>query len=167
MKLARRFACTTLYNQPPSGGCVLKPYLQAVDQPSHQPAAFRRLCVETFERNTQFMWFAQPPSGGCVLKPSPLAHMLRRIRPAAFRRLCVETLLNIIIQIISLPAAFRRLCVETTLATSASRSTFQPPSGGCVLKLWPCHKFAHNTMPAAFRRLCVETKNGGEGKAYR
>ena len=34
------------------------------------------------------------------------------------------------------PAAFRRLCVETfSIATLYGRINYQPPSGGCVLKL--------------------------------
>ena len=33
--------------QPPSGGCVLKLHEVFLNQVSHQPAAFRRLCVET------------------------------------------------------------------------------------------------------------------------
>ena len=32
------------------------------------PAAFRRLCVETFPLSNLFNAFRQPPSGGCVLK---------------------------------------------------------------------------------------------------
>ena len=34
-------------NQPPSGGCVLKLNLNLKEGISEQPAAFRRLCVET------------------------------------------------------------------------------------------------------------------------
>ncbi len=58
-----------------------------------------------------------------------------------------------------IPAAFRRLCVETGVTgPMVTIVPAQPPLGGCVLKLSPCHKFAHNKMPAAFRRLCVETR---------
>ena len=55
--------------QPPSGGCVLKHFLNHPHYHQHYPAAFRRLCVETITR-----FFGrihkqdQPPSGGCVLK---------------------------------------------------------------------------------------------------
>ena len=56
------------HSQPPSGGCVLKHYPQPVFN-FHPPAAFRRLCVETFSA----AWSASAP------------------HPAAFRRLCVET----------------------------------------------------------------------------
>ena len=58
-----------LYDQPPSGGCVLK----------HRVMHWvSRICF-------------QPPSGGCVLKHA--AHTLQAVvgQPAAFRRLCVET----------------------------------------------------------------------------
>ena len=34
-------------NQPPSGGCVLKPTRSMENPVSSQPAAFGRLCVET------------------------------------------------------------------------------------------------------------------------
>ena len=33
----------------------------------------------------------------------------------------------------------------------------QPPSGGCVLKLFVLQIFLPMAAPAAFRRLCVET----------
>ena len=56
-------------NQPPSGGCVLKPYYGALPVKVRIPAAFRRLCVETPFR----LSFSFSPE------------------PAAFRRLCVET----------------------------------------------------------------------------
>ena len=103
--------------QPPSGGCVLKPCVHitailAVIQPpsggcvlkligpdnlgaSDEPAAFRRLCVET----------AGMPSRMYVY------------RPAAFRRLCVETISWSATRPVKNPAAFRRLCVETARTT--------------------------------------------------
>ena len=55
--------------QPPLGGCVLKRYVLYELNWNTQPAAFRRLCVETVLRRI-----------GC-----------RCLFPAAFRRLCVET----------------------------------------------------------------------------
>ena len=77
------------------------------------------------------------------------------------------------------PAAFRRLCVETPRLRFMVSRTNQPPSGGCVLKLYPdsliptmvrqppsggcvlkllcCQVFFRIKPPAAFRRLCVET----------
>ena len=56
-------------SQPPSGGCVLKLRVEIAAREVLEPAAFRRLCVETAD------W-----------KTSPM-----RVSPAAFRRLCVET----------------------------------------------------------------------------
>ena len=35
----------------------------------------------------------------------------------------------------------------------------QPPSGGCVLKLWTRQAKLPKNIPAAFGRLCVETNN--------
>ncbi len=37
---------------------------------------------------------------------------------------------------------------------------FQPPSGGCVLKLLTKILFLILLVPAAFGRLCVETSSG-------
>ena len=56
-------------DQPPSGGCVLKQYIHEEQKAIDDPAAFRRLCVETL---VVVLW----------VLPS---------LPAAFRRLCVET----------------------------------------------------------------------------
>ena len=55
--------------QPPSGGCVLKQVKKEQQRQREQPAAFRRLCVETFVSAGSRLWR----------------------EPAAFRRLCVET----------------------------------------------------------------------------
>ena len=55
------------------------------------PAAFRRLCVETGNKKIS----------------------MGDEDPAAFRRLCVETIDAITAEHLFLPAAFRRLCVET------------------------------------------------------
>ena len=92
------------------------------------PAAFRRLCVETI--------------GGSVTARDELPAAFRRLcvetKPCltGYRRLCVETALRSARQAPMQPAAFRRLCVETI--------------GGSVT--------ARDELPAAFRRLCVETK---------
>ena len=56
------------------------------------------------------------------------------------------------------PAAFRRLCVETVTAWSEYWPIRQPPSGGCVLKLYKDQLAIRRLDPAAFRRLCVETR---------
>ena len=84
-------ACLTAA-QPPSGGCVLKPFKKAAIFRQPLPAAFRRLCVET--------WPTWKP---CT-----------EFYPAAFRRLCVETATTATPHQTSPPAAFRRLCVETS-----------------------------------------------------
>ena len=55
--------------------------------------------------------------------------------PAAFGRLCVETPTGIEIEAPKTPAAFGWLCVETPRISVCRVDTFQPPSGGCVLKL--------------------------------
>ena len=55
--------------QPPSGGCVLKLFLDYWKTPFNYAAAFGRLCVETWihvKKKTPRL--LQPPSGGCVLK---------------------------------------------------------------------------------------------------
>ena len=99
------------------------------------PAAFRRLCVETFIRLIRVMWgIHQPPSGGCVLKQTLRLQILFRLSPAAFRRLCVETQERQVEPLRASPAAFRRLCVETHASGGIAPSLSQPPSGGCVLK---------------------------------
>ena len=81
--------------------------------------------------------------------------------PAAFRRLCVETVRTDGKMEAGIPAAFRRLCVETWILTLViTRFQNQPPSGGCVLKLFAVVVADDFSGPAAFRRLCVETSAG-------
>ena len=59
---------------------------------AEDPAAFRRLCVETMLPVPPVTsGRSQPPSGGCVLKLDLLHLPQRHGHPAAFRRLCVET----------------------------------------------------------------------------
>ena len=77
--------------QPPSGGCVLKRIRPKKGLEMMDPAAFRRLCVETFVQIPLPYAGDQPPSGGCVLKHPQIMHGIIRQEPAAFRRLCVET----------------------------------------------------------------------------
>ena len=72
MKLYFAIPKESSFNQPPSGGCVLKQYISFVILKIDLPAAFRRLCVETSDD----------------LKKSV------KDKPAAFRRLCVETRLK-------------------------------------------------------------------------
>ena len=126
--------------QPPSGGCVLKPLTTTICVVRSDPAAFRRLCVET-SKGLPFEVLGDP---------------------AAFRRLCVETSRITAFWPAVAPAAFRRLCVETSRAKSIGLMLpNQPPSGGCVLKPRPRAQLAARAAPAAFRRLCVETSNIG------
>ena len=101
-----------LHRQPPSGGCVLKQQAIEGGFTDAQPAAFGRLCVETFFALSAFFGSAQPPSGGCVLKLRPGRHVppFGRQPPSGG---CV----------LKLPS----------LSTSNAACT-QPPSGGCVLK---------------------------------
>ena len=121
--------------QPPSGGCVLKLNEPATLGRKKDPAAFRRLCVETVHM--------------VIKKPF--------ISPAAFRRLCVETRNTETLKDSVLPAAFRRLCVETIKKWLCPKLHNQPPSGGCVLKPGILGFAIVRRDPAAFRRLCVET----------
>ena len=77
--------------------------------------------------------FSCEPSEIGAAKPDG-ARVLREA-PAAFRRLCVETIELELMDEYGMPAAFRRLCVETNTLQIASDPDYQPPSGGCVLKL--------------------------------
>ena len=54
--------------QPPSGGCVLKQTRGFWAKSLALPAAFGRLCVETWFAYLVWAETHQPPSGGCVLK---------------------------------------------------------------------------------------------------
>ena len=124
--------------QPPSGGCVLKPFYSPTLRYGKHPAAFGRLCVETLPyRTSTAQTLPQPPSGGCVLKlntmkifeapeiqPPSGGCVLKRHRdlrheqsryPAAFGRLCVETSKGFHAALPCAPAAFGRLCVETNI----------------------------------------------------
>ena len=68
LKLGRFGAGIAARYQPPSGGCVLKPQIIEFSTSGGEPAAFRRLCVETRGRRGKSKTENQPPSGGCVLK---------------------------------------------------------------------------------------------------
>ena len=69
MKLDDFEVVITKTYQPPSGGCVLKPWGDFDGNGTKEPAAFGRLCVET---GLFLSWTAKSA-------------------PAAFGRLCVET----------------------------------------------------------------------------
>ena len=120
--------------QPPSGGCVLKPP-SLPKTVSSSSAAFRRLCVETLVRLRLRPFDLQPPSGGCVLKLDNNYHQIYRYSQPPSGG-CV------------LKQRKERLMTPEQV---------QPPSGGCVLKqINHCHRITVFTT-AAFRRLCVET----------
>ena len=99
--------------QPPSGGCVLKRRIGCALRFPLCPAAFGRLCVETFQGR---------------LTPE-------LSRPAAFGRLCVETgkadddALKIRAQPPSGGCVLKLAGID-----ESEESENQPPSGGCVLK---------------------------------
>ena len=101
------------YRQPPSGGCVLKPRkIKVICQLLHQPPSGG--CVlKPFVSRPFICCRFQPPSGGCVLKLPSNTQQYPAIPPAAFRRLCVETCRCRFQGCSGNPAAFRRLCVET------------------------------------------------------
>ena len=122
-------------DQPPSGGCVLKPQdCQAAYQACYQPPSGGCVLKRVFNRGIDKP-IPQPPSGGCVLKQEATGIKSEETVPAAFRRLCVETQWRVHTRSGNVPAAFRRLCVETYT-----------------------HLFKYRQSdPAAFRRLCVET----------
>ena len=56
------------FRQPPLGGCVLKHCIFLIYSACYTPAAFRRLCVETYLSPETGDIGHQPPLGGCVLK---------------------------------------------------------------------------------------------------
>ena len=85
MKLKREIPLGIQTNQPPSGGCVLKPSDQALQRRGYDPAAFGRLCVETMG----------------------LKKVSDKSLPAAFGRLCVETTAKAVLPILGLPSRLR------------------------------------------------------------
>ena len=125
---------------------------------SREPAAFRRLCVETTTVYVEFPFARnQPPLGGCVLKLG-YRHLLvfRSTQPPLGG--CV--LKPEVPDGGGEPDCQPPLggCVLKPLRRGLGNTAFiQPPLGGCVLK----HALDSNAdttdNPAAFRRLCVET----------
>ena len=79
------------------------------------PAAFRRLCVETWASVGEELGKYQPPSGGCVLKHGFWAVHQEKQRAQPPSGGCVLK-----------PAI---ACLSKLIEMA------QPPSGGCVLKL--------------------------------
>ena len=68
LKQTNETATDYVVSQPPSGGCVLKLLFDSKLFCVFGPAAFGRLCVETYKGNQRQLNAYQPPSGGCVLK---------------------------------------------------------------------------------------------------
>ena len=143
-------------SQPPLGGCVLKPlgFWGGLD---FDPAAFRRLCVETSGRLNALKTQIQPPLGGCVLKP---------LRGWGLEMFDIQPPLGGCVlkprfqSCPNLPPRQPPLggCVLKLSRRGAhNRACGQPPLGGCVLKLLGADRTAAEAEPAAFRRLCVET----------
>ena len=106
-----------------------------MNQTFNQPAAFRRLCVETLKTVSDGLkhWPAAFRRL-CVETPCRPNRSRAGLGTAAFRRLCVETLIMLRNEAELIPAAFRRLCVETKKYGLLHLPRQQPPSGGCVLK---------------------------------
>ena len=134
LKLFYAAAASCFINQPPSGGCVLKLCLTRKATSRDCPAAFRRLCVET--KSPIGLFTVSAPAAFRRLCVETCAFFLLKLLhdPAAFRRLCVETSFSYLLLLNSRPAAFRRLCVETWSERGCRLADCQPPSGGCVLK---------------------------------
>ena len=77
---------------------------------------------------------------------------------ATFGWLCVETALVKSVPVPYYAATFGWLCVETTFNFAKVVLTWQPPSGGCVLK--PTVRLlavVSLILAATFGWLCVET----------
>ena len=178
MKRLINLPCRACRQQPPSGGCVLKPrifrhrdffahpaafrrlcvettaFFRAVG--SWCAAAFRRLCVETAPASPPGWAISQPPSGGCVLKPS---------RPFLLARPTAQPPSGGCVLKPSRPFLLARPTAQPPSGGCVLKPAFvrgkaeiadQPPSGGCVLKL-PRQRTGKPAYAAAFRRLCVET----------
>ncbi|EET43547.1 hypothetical protein NEISICOT_02635 [Neisseria sicca ATCC 29256] len=150
------YARAMVLTQPPSGGCVLKPLRERKThlEPLQPPSGG---CVLKPEKaiNLELKPF-QPPSGGCVLKPEQPKPHLSEDDPAAFGRLCVETVdFGILGRYLTQPPSGG--CVLKPFSPTRIFLSFsQPPSGGCVLKRQLYGYHLQSPFPAAFGRLCVE-----------
>ena len=105
--------------QPPSGGCVLKPIRNPNNPQITYPAAFGRLCVETFTLKSWLVSSIPAAFGRLCVETRSCLDGLTWSSPAAFGRLCVETFLYRLSLPTSFPAAFGRLCVETSVICEA------------------------------------------------
>ena len=92
---------------------MLKPKRKSPPESCSDPAAFRRLCVETFN----------------------LSNFIFCLPPAAFRRLCVETLsAKTSGKIFSAQPPLGGCVLKLFFVVCGVLAIDQPPSGGCVLK---------------------------------
>ena len=146
------------------------------------PAAFGRLCVETFASENRSDVSAQPPSGGCVLKqiitgvqalsrnqpPSGGCVLKQGYRngdrkpyghqPPSGGCVLKPSRDNVIIVFDNQPPSGG--CVLKPSSCARMKTVLiQPPSGGCVLKRDGRQLLFGGAPPAAFGRLCVETNN--------
>ena len=99
------------------------------------PAAFRRLCVETFNDVIyQAKKKAQPPSGGCVLKLSQTAPVITAEGQPPSGGCVLKPIRKDIKQSMNnQPPSGGCVLKQMTINKSALNAS-QPPSGGCVLK---------------------------------
>ena len=91
LKLLLLFLLVTVSVQPPSGGCVLKPFSQLLAGCFSSSRLQAAVCLNKSSHIFKAPMTNQPPSGGCVLKHSYVGRGVVLDDPAAFRRLCVET----------------------------------------------------------------------------
>ena len=99
-----------------------------------------------------------------MLKPPYGATGSTKCGAATFGWLCVETALVKSVPVPYYAATFGWLCVETTFNFAKVVLTWQPPSGGCVLKLYEFELIVVLQEAATFGWLCVETLKAGIGK---
>ena len=144
--------------QPPSGGCVLKQALSKMEDngdSSHLRVAVcwnpRSVTIVTLSVSSHLRvavcWNQdppftldeiepQPPSGGCVLKQLVHFHFQPPLIAATFGWLCVETLRRKKALILTSSSHLRvAVCWNNYNWCCYSIYIWQPPSGGCVLKL--------------------------------
>ena len=110
--------------------------------------------LKLITRNKQAVVEVQPPSGGCVLKRALAGKFDYNNLSAAFGRLCVETDRRDRRLQRTKSAAFGRLCVETIDGNGRVVSLIQPPSGGCVLKLFIQHNVAARPVSRLRAAVC-------------
>ena len=77
--------------QPPSGGCVLKPMMSYSRVARYLQPPSGGCVLKLYSFNLIQYCKLQPPSGGCVLKHYLSPFHIFTTQAAAFGRLCVET----------------------------------------------------------------------------